>query len=191
MAAQVTNTVLSVLSANDARDAASRFAFGTNVVRGERYIGEGINSLRATIAAAAAADAFRINPLNVNPLLYTGVTAPVVSLTPGRPYRFSFQGRCSVDGNLVTLRVICRNAAGAVILSLDDNGWDVGGATDVDFGMTPRWQTKAIEFVAPAADDAGGLVDSVIWQLSNGTAGAQLLDLDDFRMGRVDDQYAQ
>lgn len=191
MAAQVTNTAASILDIRDAPDAPARFAFGTNFVRGERYVGEGERSYRLTIAAAAAIDAFRLHPLNVNPLTFLGATAPVVALVPARPYVFSFLARCSVPGNLITARIIMRDAAAVRLTAWNATGeWIGGAAADVDFGMDPRWQRHSIRFVAPAADDAGNLITNVVWQISNGTAGAQIIDLDDIRMRRTDDDAA-
>lgn len=191
MAAQLTNTVLSILDISDDKWAPARFAFGTNNVRGQRYVAEGERSLRATIAAGAAADAFRLHPLGVNALTFLGATAPVVALTPGAPYVFSFQARCSVDGNLVTARIVQRDAAAVRLTAWNRTGeWVAGNAGDIDFGLTPHWRTCSVEFVAPAADDAGNLITNMVWQLSNGTAGAQLLDIDDIRLRRSDDDYA-
>ena len=192
MAAQVTNTGLSILDLSDERQAPSRFAFGDRVDRNERYVGEGRRSLRATLVAAAAANAFRLHPLNVGALTFLGATAPAVVLTPGETYRFSFMTRCSVEGNLLTVRVIARDAGGVVRLSLgsDRGDWVAGGAADVDLGMGQHWRTRAVQFETPVADNAGNLIDSYVWQFSNGTAGAQIIDLDDFRMGRAVDQSA-
>jgi len=193
MAAQVTNTVITILDLADARDWPGRFAFGDRIHRGERYVGEGRQSLRATIGAAGAVDAFRLHPLNVNALTFLGVTAPVVQLTPGEHYVFSFMCRCSQENNLVRVRVVCRDATPAVILTLNsaDGDWLAGAGGVVTLGTGPRWVRRAVQFVAPATDDAGALVDSCVWQISNGTAAAQLLDIDDIRMHRTDDQAAE
>lgn len=192
MAAQVTNTTLSILDLSDERLAASKFAFGARISRNDRYVGEGRRSLRATLVAAAAADAFRLHPLNVGALTFLGATAPAVVLTPGKPYTFSLMVRCSLEGNLLTVRVIARDIAGTVRLSLDsrDGDWIAGAGGDVDLGMDHHWRTLAVQFDAPAADNAGNLIDSYVWQFSNGTGGAQLIDIDNVRMFRSDDQSA-
>lgn len=193
MAAQLTNTTLEILDREDPLDWPRRFAFGAADHRGERYVGEGRRSLRANIGAAAAADAFRLNPVGVNATTYLGATVPVVSLTPGMPYMFSFQTRCSQMDNVVTVRLIFRDAAGVVRMSLADaaGGWIAGGGGTVDLGTGLWWCTRGVSFVAPATDDAGNVIDNTIWQISNGTAGAQLLDLDDLRLHRSDDQAAE
>lgn len=193
MAVQVTNTALSILDLSDARDWPARTAFGDRVSRSDRYVGEGMRSLRATVAAAAAVDAFRIHPLNVNALTWVGATVPVVSLTPGASYSLNFQCRCSTEGNLVRVRVMFRDIGGTVRLSLNSNdgAWAAAaGGGVVVLGTTVHWRRLAVSFVAPAADDAGNVIDNVTWQISNGTAAAQLLDLDDIKMCRADDQSA-
>lgn len=194
MAAQVNNTAITILDVRDPPDWPARTAFGVLVSRGFRYVAEGQQSLRATIAAGGAVDAFRLNPLNVNPVTHVGVTAPVVTLTPGMPYVFSFECRCSQANNLVRVRLIFRDiTTGVVRLSLAtvDGEWNAGGATFVDLGTGPQWQRRSVRFVAPATDDAGNIIGSMIWQISNGTAAAQLLDLDDIRLSRSDDQAAE
>jgi len=190
MAAQVTNTVLSILDRSDGDFAPARTAFGDRISRNDRYVGEGQRSLRATIAAAGAVDAFRLNPLNVAPLAWTGATAPAVVLTPGKQYTLSFMARCSVEANLLTVRVVARDIGGVVRLFLNSADGDWAAAGDVDLCPGPHWRTMAVQFVAPAADNAGNLIDSYVWQFSNGTAGAQIIDIDNARMFRSEDQSA-
>lgn len=188
MAAQLTNTTLEILDIGDPYQWPRRFAFGDRVHRDERYVAEGRRSLRANIAAAAAVDAFRLNPVNVNPLTWLGATAPVVSLTPGAPYVTSFQCRNSVRGNSVRVRAIFRDPAGVVRSSLADaDGTITAAGSSVDIRVSQWWRTYTVRFVAPSTDDAGNIIDSVVWQISNGTAAAQLLDIDDLRMCRLDD----
>lgn len=192
MAAQLTNTALEILDNGDPYQWPRRFAFGVANSRDERYVGEGMRSLRANVGAAAAVDAFRLNPLNVAPLAWTGATAPAVVLTPGAPYQFSFLCRNSVRGNSVRVRVVFRDPGGVVRLSLASAIGDItAAATAVDLRVSPFWRTYVVRFVAPATDDAGNMIDSVVWQISNATAAAQLLDIDDIRMGRSDDGAAE
>ena len=187
MAAQVTNTVLSVLDLSDPLKSAPRLAFGTNQIRGERYVGEGQRSLRATIAAVGVADDFRLCSDNVSPTLFTGNPSLPIVFVPGHRYSLSFLARCSVPGNLVRVRVVLRDAAGVVRAFLADilGNWAVAAST-VDLATGFCWMRHALHFVAPMSDGAGNIIASAVWVISNTTAGAQLLDLDDIRIEDLD-----
>ncbi len=48
--------------------------------------------------------------------------------------------------------------------------------------MSDTWKRLAIQWWAPVA--IGGVqIEHVVWQLSTGTAGAQVIDLDDIHYG--------
>lgn len=190
MAAQQIQTAVAMLDYQDPSDSIPRLAFGTNLIRKERYIGEGRRSLRATITALGAVDDFRLCPDNVNPFTFLGAPSMPIVFVPGHRHCLSFLVRCSQEDNLVRVRVVLRNAAGAVVSSLADplgNWVPVAIAIGwVDLGTGPYWVRRAVRFIAPMDDGAGVPVASAVWEIANGTAGAQILDLDDIRLDDLD-----
>jgi hypothetical protein len=194
MDAQVTNTVITTLD-RTLMDQQSPEANLWAAIAGkeDKLVYEGDRSLRATIAAAAAADAFRLHPEGVAAVAHTGASVFDVRANLGmlHRYSFTFAARCNTDGNLLTARIVLRSAADAVLLHLTNAGlWQVAAA-DIDFGMRTRWQKFGLAIPEiPYTDGAGTVVENMIWQLSNGTAGAQVIDLDDLTITDLYNSYA-
>jgi len=157
----------------------------------DKFTYSGEDSMRATLTAAAVADGFRIYPEGINATLFTGACTRQVPVD-GMPHPFSFTiaARCSVDGNLIRLRLILRSAADAVLgywnAAVAPGGvWQAAAATN-DFGMTTQWQRYGLT-TDPVPQAIGGVaVENMLWQVSNGSAGAQIIDLDDFQINDLE-----
>ncbi len=159
--------------------------------RNDKYVYEGLRALRATITAAAAVDAFRIWPEGA----LVGLTgASVYHLGVDfldHRYAFTFAARCSVDGNLARLRVVLRSAGDAIRLYLNSDGEWQTAATQIDFGLRTTWRRYGITTdPIPYQDSAGNIIENMVWQLSNGTAAAQVLDLDDLQLTDLANSYS-
>jgi hypothetical protein len=104
-------------------------------------------------------------------------------------FSLTFAARCSVDGNLIRIRLILRTVLGAAVAGYWNHStreWQAGVATN-DFGMTTRWQRYGITTSLPIPQFIGAnVVDNMVWQISNGTAGAQIIDLDDFQINDLE-----
>lgn len=200
MDAQVTNTVLTRLERRQLMDPGLYDFIQTQNwadIRGanDRLTYEGEDSLRVTIAAAGVADAFRIMPEGVVAVAHTGACTRQVPVDGIEDrFSFSFAARCSVDGNLIRIRLILRTVAGAVVAGYwDDTAREwvtpaIAVATGAnDFGMTTRWQRYGVTTSLPIPQVMGAnTVDNMVWQISNGSAGAQIIDLDDFQINDLE-----
>lgn len=191
MDAQVTNTVLTRLERRQLMDPGLYDFIQTQNwadIRGsgDRLTYEGEDSLRVTLAAAGVADAFRIMPEGVLPVAHTGLCTRQVPVDGIEDrFAFTFAARCSVDGNLIRIRLILRTALGAAVAGSWNHAtreWQAAVATN-DFGMTTRWLRYGITTSLPIPQVIGqNTVDNMVWQISNGSAGAQIIDLDDFQI---------
>lgn len=198
MDAQVTNTVLTRLERRQLMEPAQYdFIQRQNWadIRGrlDPLTYEGEDSLRVTIAAAGVADSFRIMPEGVAAVALTGASTrhvPVDNLV--HKFSFTFAARCSVDGNLIRVRLVVRTAADAVAGYWNEatGQWQAAAATN-DFGMTTRWRRYGVVTSLPVPQVIGAnVVENMIWQISNGSAGAQIIDLDDFKIYDIENSYA-
>jgi len=160
--------------------------------RDDKFTYSGEDSMRVTLTAAAVADGFRIHPEGINATVWTGACTRQVPVD-GMPHPFSFTvaARCSVDGNLLRLRLILRSAADAVLAYWDEpnHAW-TATATSNDLGMITRWRRYGL-----SADDVplaiGGVAtENMVWQVSNGSVGAQMIDLDDFQINDLEPGYS-
>jgi hypothetical protein len=213
MDAQVTNTVITILDeVVDGLDHPARSAWADITVAGtssgDKYVSEGHHALRATLAAGAAVDNFRLHPEGVNALAWTGASTEQITVDGlFHRYRLHFAARCSVDANVLLGRVVLRSAADAVELHKDDDpGWGAIGVPDhnVDtlwmgadaatrptWALTTRWRRYGTTFVVPPADGAAPVgIENLVWQLSNGTAGAQIIDLDDIWIEDLEQSFS-
>ena len=154
--------------------------------RADRFTYQGANALRATLTAAAVADDFRIGPEGMSLTAYTGTVTPQILLKSGHNYRFVVAARCNTEGNLLRMRVIFRNNADTVELytqnttdgrSVDFSGTDT---TPYDFGMNTTWRQYSLGFLCPLGN-ANDVLENAVWEVSNGTAGAQVIDIGEFR----------
>ena len=190
MDAQVTNTVLTrlerrqIMAANE-YDFIQRQNWADIQGKGDKFTYEGEDSLRVTIAAAGVADAFRIMPEGVAAVALTGATTrhvPIDNLL--HRFGFTFAARCSVDGNLIRIRLVIRSAADVVLAYWDDaNGIWAAAATSNDFGMGTTWRRYGVSPGLATPTSVGGVAaENMVWQISNGSANAQIIDLDDFEI---------
>ncbi len=198
---QATNTTLFQLRRDLRPNHPQALVFPELVGVSEDLVKDGQSALRATLAAAAVADAFRIwNPGAIVAAL-TGASTNALIVRLGRRHFFSFYARNSVDGNLLRLRLWLRNAANAIQGSSVADATDTtvvryagrqlqpvdGTNTYVELGMSRFWRKYAVTFdVPPTMGNA--TPDHIVWQLSNGTAAAQVIDLDGIEYGTVDQQ---
>lgn len=144
---------------------------------------KGQRSLRATIVAAAAADAFRLWSPGAIVAALTGATTNPLPLHSMKPNYFSFWVRSNTLNN-VRVRLVFRTAANAIVGSVgapairgeDGLTVDSGTPETIDIRMSPFWRKVGIRFIPPEffGTDA---VDHMVWQISNGTAGAQVIDI--------------
>jgi len=193
MDAQVTNTVITILDrTQEAEDHPARHLWADIAGGLNKYVYEGDRALRATIAAAAAVDAFRIWPEGALVGL-TAASAFDVRATLGmmHKYAFTFAARCSVDGNLVRVRIALRDATDALRLYLNAAGaWQAAAAT-MNFGVGTVWRKFGVAIPEiPYVDAAGNNIENMVWQVSNGTAAAQVIDLDDLAITDLYNSYA-
>jgi hypothetical protein len=197
MDAQVTNTVLTRLERRQLMEP-GQYEFIQNQnwadIRGrdDKLTYDGEDSLRVTIAAAGAIDDFRIMPEGVAAVALTGASTrhvPVDNLL--HKFSFTFAARCSVDGNLIRVRLVLRTAADVVAGFLDEatGQWQAAAATN-DFGMTTRWRRYGVTGMEVPQIIGANVVENMIWQVSNGTAGAQIIDLDDFEITDLENSMA-
>ena len=197
MDAQVTNTVLTRLQRSQIMDPSVYpwiQAQNWADIRGslDKFTYSGMDSLRVTIAAGGAVDAFRIMPEGVAPVALTGASTrhvPVDNLL--HKFAFTFAARCSVDGNLIRIRLVLRTAADVVAGFLDEaTGQWQAAATANDFGMTTRWRRYGVTGMETPQIIGANVIENMIWEISNGTAGAQIIDLDDFQINDLENSFA-
>jgi hypothetical protein len=148
-----------------------------NRIGGKRdFVQEGLFAYRAVITAAGAANAWRIwSRTDAGAAGAWGVPAAadaVYGVRPGLQYSVAVTARCSVERNLLNIRIIMLDATPAVLYYLNTAGqWQAADAA-VGYQLSSQWRTIGLNFEAP--EDAV----SVMWMFSNGTAGAQSIDLD-------------
>ena len=144
---------------------------------------DGLSALRATIDANETADDFRIwGPGALLVVALTGAAGQPLAISPGERMHFSVMARCNVPGNLLRLRIFFRDVGDNVLGAVDTNGFVQASAQNVPLPMSDSWRRLAIHWIQPAA--IGGVnIEHAVWQLSSGTAGAQVIDLDDMHYG--------
>lgn len=89
----------------------------------------------------------------------------------GKNYAMSVVARGSVPGNLLRLRVIGLGVDYEVDTYLNANGIWQAAAAQRTFQLSSQWRSFGVNFEAPAG------ARYFLWQVSNGTAGAQVIDL--------------
>ena len=154
---------------------------GSRVAAGP-LVYDGLSALRATITATENADDFRIWGPGAIVVALTGASTNQLSVSPGERMIFSVMARCNTPGNLLRLRIFFRDVADAVLGAVDTNGFVQNTAQNVPLAMSDTWKKLAIRWVQPASID-GVRIEHAVWQLSTGTAGAQVIDLDDLHYG--------
>ena len=193
MDAQVTSTTLTRLERRQIMEPGT-YEFIQNQnwadIRGrlDKFTYSGEDSLRATLVAAAAVDDFRIYPEGALVGLTGATTRHVPVDNVNHRFAFTFAARCSVDGNLIRVRLVVRTAADAVAGYWDeaDGIWQAADAPN-DLGMTTRWRRYGVTADIPTPLIVGAnVVENMVWQISNGTAGAQIIDLGDFQINDME-----
>lgn len=161
----------------------------------DKFTYSGEDSLRATLTAAGVADGFRIHPEGISATLFTGACTRQVPVD-AMPHKFAFTiaARCSVDGNLIRLRLILRDSTDAVLgywnaASAPGGLWQAAAASN-DFGMITRWRRYGLNTIEVPQSIGGTAVENMVWQVSNGSDGAQIIDLDDFQINDLEPSFA-
>ena len=193
MDAQVTNTVLTRLERRQLMDPGLYDFIQTQnwadiQGKGDKFTYEGEDSLRATIAAAGVADDFRIYPEGALAALTGASTQHVPIDNLLHRFAFTFAARCSVDGNLIRIRLVIRSATDVIIAYWDEaNGIWTATVTSNDFGMGTTWRRYGLSPGIATPTSVGGVAaENMAWQISNGSAGAQIIDLDDFQINDLE-----
>lgn len=89
----------------------------------------------------------------------------------GKKHAFSVAARCQTPGNLLRVRIVGLDGDYAITSYLNAQGrWQAAAAWNT-FQLSGMWRRYGLTFEAPPT------VRYFLWQVSNGTAGAQLLDL--------------
>lgn len=195
---QTTNTTLLRLQTRDVEENGQRRAW-TELAGpyGDKYVYSGHSSLRATLAAAASAHDYRIGPEDMSLTAFTGAVAShiktndadaqVASADGGGGvdrFRFTFAARSDQSDAEVSLRIILRNNADGVELYLQDGTlptWATADTARYSFLLGPRWQVFGVTFEPPLGN-ANDVIEHFVWELSNGVAGAQIIDIDEIRV---------
>lgn len=185
MDAQVTNTTITRLQRSFPEERPERRAWteiaGERSPGGDRFIYQGSDALRATLTSSASADDFRLHPEGASATAWTGTAVEQVPVTAGHTYRLAVAARCNTDGNLLTLRIVLRDNTDAVLLHLQSDGTWGSTSTGTDLGLGPRWGVVGVSFRVPLGD-SNTVGENVIWQVSNGTSGSQIIDIGELRI---------
>lgn len=189
MDAQVTNTVITTLD-RTTMDQQSPEANLWAAIAGKnnRLVYEGFRSLRATITAASAVDDFRLYPEGVLAAM-TGASTEDLRANLGfhHKYGFTFGARCNTDNNLIRIRLILRDNGDVPRMFLNQAlQWVVFaaiGTAIIDIGLGLTWKRYGVGIPeVPYQDSAGNVIENMAWELSNGSTGAQVIDLDDITL---------
>ena len=203
MDAQTTNTTLLRLQTNfDELDARRREWDELAGSTGDKFVYSGHSSLRATLTSSASANDFRIGPEDVSLTAFTGASPEHIKTNyyaPGEEFagtggldkfRFTFAARSDQSDATLAVRIICRNNADGVELHLQDGlGVPIWASADTVrhlFDLTPRWKMYGLSFQPPIGN-ANDVIEHFVWNMSNGVAGAQIIDLDEIRVTRLND----
>jgi hypothetical protein len=196
MDAQVTNTVITILDRNTMdQQSPEANLWGAISGKNNRLVYEGFTSLRATIAAASAVDDFRLFPEGAVAAL-TGASTEDLRANLGfhHKYGFTFGARSNVNNNLIRIRLVLRDATDAPRMFLNQAlQWvvfSIIGDAVIDIGLNLTWKRYGFGIPEiPYQDSAGNVIENMVWQLSNGTAGAQVIDLDDIVLTDLQQSY--
>jgi hypothetical protein len=149
------------------------------------HVYDGYSALRAEGVAAAIVDGFRIwSPGAIN-VAFAGATTNELPIEPFRPMALRFGARVWPDGNLIRVRIVFRTAANAIAGYVNGNEQIQAAAAVIDLGSIPTWRYYAVAFVPPQQIGAN-VIEHAVFQISNGTAGAQLIDIDAISWGPTD-----
>jgi len=197
MDAQVTATTITTLDRNLMDDQSPEANLWAAIAsKNNRLVYEGERSLRATLTAAAVADDFRLFPEGITAAM-TGASTEDLRANLGfhHKYSFTFGARCNVDGNQIRIRLVLRDNTDTPRMYLDQNlQWQVFtiiGTATIDISLGLIWKRYGVGIPEiPYQDSAGNVIENMVWELSNATAGAQVIDLDDLVLTDLDNSYA-
>lgn len=169
---------------------------------GDKFVYSGHSSLRATLTSSASAHDFRLGPEGVSVTAFTGASPEHIKtnyLAPGEEFagtggldtfRFTFAARSDQSDATLAVRIICRNNADGVELYLQDGlGTPIWAAADTvrhSFLLGPRWNVYGLTFTPPIGN-GDDVIEHFVWNMSNGVAGAQIIDIDEIRVDRLND----
>lgn len=142
--------------------------------KSSEYIYSGSSSLRARLSSAAIADDFLLRQ--------PSASAVGIPVDPLQKYAVKVTARCSVPGNLLSVKIIgltgttdtwrLRPIGGAAYHHLHGVGFEfITTDVDIDVVMQGHWQSYGFEV------DVFQGMQSLAVQVGNGTAGAQDIDL--------------
>lgn len=171
----ITATTLSRLRETDRPDHPARATFSR-----KPYVYAGGSSLRATLTAAAAAADFILRQADAS--------AAGVAVQPLDRLSLVIAARCSVNGNLLRVRIIgllgttdtlYLEPVGGTVTSGVVTGYRHHGggftwnssARDIDVVLHDGWEQFGFELDIPMG------IDSVSVRVGNGSAGAQVIDI--------------
>lgn len=172
--AQLTNTTEEMLDKTSPREHPARAVMAG--MRNSELVGEGRRAYRAVIAPAGIIDSWRIwsraDAGAAGAWGVPGANDAIYQAFPKRKYSLAVTARCSEDRNLLRVRIIAMNAAFGILYYLTTAGGWQAVDTQTSFQLSPLWRTLGVDWEAP--EDAVWFM----WMFSNGTAGAQSIDLD-------------
>ena len=185
MDAQVTNTTITRLQRSFNEERPERYAWteisGERSPGGDRFIYQGSDALRATLASSSADD-FRLHPEGVSATAWTGTCAVQLPVVGGHRYRLAVAARSDTDGALLTIRIVGRETDDTVTAHLQSDGtWAASPTTGTDLGLGPRWGVVGVTFQVPLGL-SNEVIENVVWQISNGTSGSLVYDIGEIRL---------
>ena len=195
---QTTNTTLLRLQTNfDFLDGRRQAWTELAGIDGDKFIYSGHSSLRATLTSSASANDYRLGPEDVSLTAFTGASPEHIKTNywaPGEEnnspagldrFRFTFAARSDQSDATLVVRIILRNNADGVELYLQDGlgepRWASADTVRHSFDLTPRWRMYGFHFTPPLFN-ANDVIEHFVWNMSNGVAGAQIIDLDEIRV---------
>lgn len=161
----------------------------------DKFTYSGEDSMRVTLTAAAVADDFRIMPEGVVAARTGASTRHVPVDNMPHKWAFTVAARCNTDGNVLRMRLVLRDNTDTPRSEWDQaNGlWqdiNLVAVTVNDFQMTTRWRRYGLTTDEVPQVVNANAIENMIWQISNGTAGAQIIDLDDFQINDLEPSFS-
>lgn len=146
----------------------------------------GANALRARMAAAASAGDFALRTPGITAAHTTAPTGQRLPMEPTMTSRFTWWSR-GTPGNLFAVNMILQRAVSNVLYlqavaphhqpQAGNVGSWAAGVDALTYPATPEWHQYSIEF-QPVAFSTAIVDDQLMFEFTNITAGAFILDLD-------------
>lgn len=144
------------------------------------WIGSGAVAFNIAWLTSNAAATLGYNANDAGALNYESDFAVPVSVSPpvyrsyeGRPMSVSVAARCSVAENLLRVRIVGLDGGYAIAGYFVDGRWQAAAGFNT-FRLQTTWRVLGVTFEIPEG------IRYFLWQVSNGTAGAQVIDLGRF-----------